>query len=52
MANRAYLYSTSFLPGAETEFRRIVGLSEWSYDIPLAFKLLLTGNPHRCTSLI
>ena len=52
MANRAYLYSTNFVPGTETEERRIVGLSEWRYDIPIVFKLLLSGNPKRCSSLI
>jgi hypothetical protein len=53
MANRCYLYSTNFIPGAAaTEHRRAVGIAEFAYDIPLVFKLLLSGNPRPCSSLI
>lgn len=54
MANRSYLYSTNFVPppGATESQRRIIGISEWNYDVPLVFKLLLSGNPKKCRSLI
>jgi hypothetical protein len=54
MANRSYLYSTNFIPGQETADleRRIAGISEWGWAIPIAFKLLLSGNPRKCRSLI
>ncbi|GGX72512.1 DUF7822 domain-containing protein [Saccharospirillum salsuginis] len=55
MANRAYLYSTKHTPGtplAKDVSRRFVGLSEWPYDIPLTYGLLLSGNPRTCRSMI
>jgi hypothetical protein len=54
MANRCYLYSTNFLPGRDVTGgdRRVVGIAEWSWDIPLVFKLLLSGDPRKCRSLI
>ena len=54
MANRSYLYGTNFEPSPEgdKEHRRVVGISEWNYDIPIAFKLLLSGNPKMCRSLL
>lgn len=52
MSNRAYLYSTNLEPGADSDARRVVGICEWSYDLPIAFKLLLSGNPRKCRSLI
>ena len=54
MANRAYLYSVNCLPskGDPTDPLRIVGISEFSYDIPLAFHILVSGNPQRCPSTI
>jgi hypothetical protein len=54
MANRSYLYATSFVPSLEVEQdqRRIIGISEWNYDIPLAFRLLLSAYPKKCRSLI
>ena len=55
MANRAYLYSTNHIPGtavSKTDPRRFVGISEWPYDIPLAYGLLLSGNPRTCRSVI
>lgn len=47
MANRSYLYATDDLPGsAEWEANReLQSISEWNYDIPLVFKLLLSGDP-------
>lgn len=46
MANRSYIYSTNQLPGAEPVGIRNepIGISEWNYDIPLVFKLLVSGN--------
>ncbi len=54
MANRAYLYSVSRLPttGDSADPLRIVGIAEFSYEIPLAFQLLVSGNPRRCPSTI
>ncbi|MGE8498193.1 MAG: hypothetical protein ACN6O6_11860 [Pseudomonas sp.] len=54
MANRSYLYSTNVLPGpnAKASGRKLIGISEWNYDIPLVFKLLLSGNPQVCPSSI
>ena len=54
MANRSYLYSTNVIPGpdAKAEGRKLIGISEWNYDIPIVFKLLLSGNPHECPSSI
>ena len=47
MANRSYLYTTDHLPESPewNEKRNLHSIAEWNYDIPLAFKLLLTGNP-------
>lgn len=54
MANRSYLYSTNVIPGSDfkTEEREFVGISEWNYDIPIVFKLLLSGSPITCRSSI
>lgn len=53
MANRSYLYSVDELPIAGAEQKpRVVGISEWNYDIPLAFRLLLSAHPRKCHSLI
>lgn len=54
MANRSYLYSSNFVPPPEANEadRRITGISEWKYDIPIGFKILLSGNPRKCQSLI
>jgi len=47
VANRSYLYTTDHLPeSSEWEANKnLHSISEWGYDIPLVFKLLLTGNP-------
>jgi hypothetical protein len=54
MANRSYLYSSNFVtsPDANEVDRRMTGISEWNYDIPIAFKILLSGNPMKCRSSI
>ncbi|WP_444546268.1 DUF7822 domain-containing protein [Aeromonas hydrophila] len=30
--------------------RKLIGVSEWNYDIPIIFNLLLSGNPKTCPS--
>ena len=54
MANRSYLYSTNVIPGSavQKENRRQLGISEWNYDIPLVYKLLLSGQTRACRSSI
>lgn len=54
MANRSYLYATNIVPGTNPEglSLRVSGISEWAYDIPLVYKLLLSGNPQTCSSVI
>ncbi|BBO59597.1 hypothetical protein [Mycoavidus sp. B2-EB] len=54
MANRSYLYSTNVVPGPDVkkETRTFTGISEWNYDIPIIYKLLLSGNPRPCKSSI
>ena len=54
MANRSYLYTTNHLPESPEweEVRDLHSISEWNYDIPLAFKLLLAGNPMAVKSSI
>lgn len=52
MANRSYLFAASQVP--ETFFDRpefIWGLSEWAYDLPLAYQLLVSDNTRACASL-
>lgn len=53
MANRAYLYSLSNQPASyEDRPETISGLSEWNYDIPFIYRLLMSGDPQLCASLI
>jgi hypothetical protein len=54
MANRSYLYSSNFVTSPDTNEadRRMTGISEWNYDIPIAFKILLSGAPMKCRSSI
>jgi hypothetical protein len=54
MANRSYLYSSNLVPSPEVgkSELRMNGISEWNYDIPLAFKILLSGKPRKCRSSI
>ncbi len=53
MANRAYLYSLSSQPTSYTDRpESISGLSEWPYDIPLSYRVLMSGNPTLCASLV
>lgn len=54
MANRSYLYSTEAFPGSPEwdETKALHGIAEFRYDIPLVFRILLTGNPMECRSSI
>jgi hypothetical protein len=54
MANRSYLYSSNLLPSLEMKEadRQMNGISEWRYDIPIVYKILLSGNPRKCRSSI
>ncbi|MBO3273622.1 DUF7822 domain-containing protein [Pseudomonas schmalbachii] len=53
MANRSYLYSLSNQPESyQDRPETITGLSEWPYNVPLVYYLLLSGNPRLCASLI
>ncbi|MBH0095676.1 hypothetical protein I6E61_04665 [Psychrobacter sp. NZS113] len=54
MANRSYLYSTNTIPelNQDDSSRVLTGISEYNYDIPIVFKVLLSGNPQACLSVI
>ncbi|TDP96657.1 hypothetical protein [Labedaea rhizosphaerae] len=53
MANRSYLYSLSNRPTAyDDRPDTISGLSEWPYAVPFSFRVLLSGDPQLCPSLI
>ena len=53
MANRSYLYSLSNQPTAYADRpETISGLSEWAYCIPFSYRVLKSGNPTICSSLI
>ncbi len=54
MANRSYLYSADNLPESpEWGVKKALhGIAEYNFDIPLVFKILLTGNPAACRSSI
>ncbi|MBU4611737.1 hypothetical protein IMZ29_14700 [Achromobacter sp. GG226] len=53
MANRSYLYALSHSP---TSYRdrpdTIVGVSEWAYDVPFVYYLLISGQTRVCASLV
>lgn len=54
MANRSYLYSIDFDRTVEdrTENKKVCGLSEWNYDIPLVFQILVSQNAKLSPSII
>jgi hypothetical protein len=53
MANRSYLYSSDAVVRTNiSRDRKPIGIAEWSYGIPLVFKILLSGNPTACRSLL
>lgn len=53
MANRSYLYSLSNQPKSYSDRPdTISGLSEWPYSIPFTYRVLMSGNPKLCASLV
>lgn len=53
MANRAYLYSLDKLPTRyDDRPEHIQGLSEWAYDVPFSYRVLMSGSPQLCASLL
>jgi len=53
MANRAYLYSLSNRPASYSDRpETISGLSEWPYGIPFSYRVLMSGDPRLCASLV
>ena len=53
MANRSYLYSLSNRPTSyEDRPETISGLSEWAYDVPFVYRLLMSADPQLCASLV
>jgi len=53
MANRSYLYSLSNQPTSHGDRpETISGLSEWAYNVPFMYRLLMSGDPQLCASLI
>jgi hypothetical protein len=53
MANRSYLYSLSNQPTSYADRpETISGLSEWAYCVPFSYRLLMSGVPKLCSSLI
>jgi hypothetical protein len=47
LANRSYLYATNVVPTADPApaTRKRIGISEWGWETPLVYKLLLSGDP-------
>jgi hypothetical protein len=52
MANRSYVYTVDAVPTKKKRPKPIRSLSEFGWDIPLAFKILASEKPKRCQSLI
>ncbi len=53
MSNRAYLYSLSNRPTSYADRPdTISGLSEWPYFVPFSYRLLMSGDPQLCASLV
>ncbi|WP_143220316.1 MULTISPECIES: hypothetical protein [unclassified Achromobacter] len=53
MANRSYLYSLDNRPASYADRPGTIGgLSEWPYDVPFIYRLLMSADPQRCASLI
>ena len=54
MANRSYLYASDLVPARNLDRsrRRMIGISEWNYDIPVAYKLLMWSRAQTCISSI
>lgn len=53
MANRSYLYSLSNRPTSYADRpETISGLSEWPYAVPFSYRVLMSGEPRLCASLV
>jgi len=53
MANRSYLYGLSNRPTSyQDRPETITGLSEWPYAVPFSYRVLMSGDPQVCSSLI
>lgn len=53
MANRSYLYSLSNRPTSYADRpETISGLSEWAYAVPFSYRVLMSGDPQLCSSLV
>lgn len=53
MANRSYLYSLGNRPTSyEDRPETISGLSEWAYNVPFVYRLLMSADPRLCASLV
>lgn len=53
MANRSYLYSVSEIPGTPGAAAPVIRpVSEWKWDIPMVHRVLMTGSPRLCPSVI
>jgi hypothetical protein len=53
MANRSYLYVLSNRPESYQDRPETVsGLSEWPYAVPFSYRVLMSGDPRLCPSLI
>ncbi len=53
LANRSYLYALDNRPTSYSDRPdSIEGLSEWAYDVPFVYYLLLSGEPSLCASLL
>jgi hypothetical protein len=53
MANRSYLYSLSNAPTSFSDRpETISGLSEWNYAVPFSYRVLMSGGPQLCSSLV
>jgi hypothetical protein len=53
MANRSYLYSLSNRPTSFSDRPgTISGLSEWNYAVPFSYRVLMSGGPQLCSSLV
>ena len=53
LANRSYLFSLSNQPRSHGDRpESISGLSEWAYDVPFTYRLLMSGAPRLCASLL
>ncbi len=52
MANRSYLYAVDSEPTEHNRPTNIISLSEYSWDIPLAHKILAADSSKLCSSVI